>query len=465
VETTADAEGKWMVKLPAMEVGAPGDLIIEGTNRVVLNNVVVGEVWVGSGQSNMWNAGYIDEDPPLREWLEKGPYPDIRIFRSPSDRRSDRGPMYWVPASKEAIKSSSALLFSFGLQLNRELGVPIGLILCSVAGTPSGAWLSQQALDEDPAVQAQIAAYRVKYEKQQLQYQKSFEEFSRRKAAGEDVKEPAPPPKPGRISIDENPGQLYESFIRPIIPYAISGVLWDQGEGGTGMRDVGQYEAMGALIRGWRKDWGQGDFPFFAMQKPSGGGCAWNPEDPMFSHAAPFEELPAEVPPDRLNDVENYLRIGEYPNTFIVGTTDICPPLGTGDVNTHPRSKSGSGRRAAYAVLQATYNKPVVGFGPTAVAATRDGSAVRVRFEHVGEGLAWRHGNKLQGFALAGADGKWHWADGTIEGNEVVVSSPAVPEPAKVKYALTSSRLWANLFNKNGLPAVPFQMTVAAVHP
>lgn len=462
VETKADAGGKWMVKLPSMEVGAAADLVIEGTNQVVLNNVVVGEVWVGSGQSNIWSAGYPDEDPPLKEWMEKGPYPDVRIFRSPSDRRSERGPMYWVPASKEAVKVSSALLFSFGLQLNKHLDVPVGLILCAVGGTPSGAWVSQQALDEDPAVQAQIEAYRIKFQRNLAEYEKAKEAFAQKKAAGEEVKEPTPPPKPGRISIDEDPGKLYESFIRPIIPYAIRGVLWDQGEGNTGMRDVYQYEVMGALIRGWRKDWGQGDFPFFAMQKPSGGGIAWDPTDPMFSHAPPFEPLPAAVPGDRLNEVENYLRIGEYPNTFIVSTSDICPPLGTGDVNTHPRSKSGSGWRAAHAVLQQVYEKPVVGFGPTAQSARLDGSVVRVTFDHVGDGLAWKHGEKLQGFALAGADGKWHWAEGVIEGNEVLVSSPAVSQPAKVKYALSQSRLWANLFNKNGLPAVPFQLTLSS---
>jgi sialate O-acetylesterase len=463
-ESTAATNGSWRVDLPPMEPGEPGELLIEGENRISFKNVVVGEVWVGSGQSNMWGSGYPDEDPQLKDWMEKGPYPQIRIFRSPSDRRSDRGPLYWQEASPTNLKSFSALLFCFGLELNRKLDVPVGLILASVSGTPSGAWLSQEAIDKNSPVQNQIASYQAKYPGQFASYEKALAEYEKKTAEGVDVKKPNPPPVPGQISLDEAPGQLYECFIRPIIPYAIRGVFWDQGEGGTGMRDVGQYEMMGALIRGWRSDWGQGDFPFLAMQKPSGGGCAWDPQNPSTMHASPFEELPEKVPNDPLSDVENYLRLSEYPSTYVVSTSDLCPPLGSGDVSTHPRNKSGGGIRATHAALQVVYGLQIAGFGPTMSSVQKEGSVVRVKFENVGDGLAWKHGSRLQGFALAGRDGQWYWADGSIEGQDVLVSSAQVPEPVKVKHALSPRRTWANLFRKNGLPAVPFQSTISATN-
>ena len=459
-ESTAATDGKWRVDLPPMEPGEPGELLIEGKNRISFKNVVVGEVWVGSGQSNMSNAGYLDEDPKLKELIEKGPYTQVRIFRSPSDRRSDRGPLYWQEASPKNVQNFSAMLFCFGLELNRKLDLPVGLILAARDGTHSGAWLSQEAIDKDPPVQNLIAAYKLKYPVQFANYEKALANYEKKTAEGAEAKKPNPPPVPGRLGIDDAPGQLYELFIRPLVPYAIRGVLWDQGEAGAGMRDVGQHEMMGALIRGWRSDWGQGDFPFLVMQKPSGGGCAWDPQDPSATHASPFTELPEKVPSDPLNNVENYLRLSEYPSTYVVSTSDLCPPPGSGDVNTHPRNKSGGGFRAANAALQVVYGLQVVGFGPNMSSVQKEGSTVRVKFENVGDGLAWKHGSRLQGFALAGLDRQWYWADGRIEGQDVLVSSAQVPDPVKVKYALSPTRTWANLFSKNGLPALPFQSTI-----
>jgi sialate O-acetylesterase len=144
----------------------------------------------------------------------------------------------------------------------------------------------------------------------------------------------------------------------------------------------------------------------------------------------------------------------------VVSTSDLCPPPGSGDVNTHPRNKSGGGFRSANAALQVVYGLQVVGFGPNMSSVQKEGSTVRVKFENVGDGLAWKHGSRLQGFALVGLDRQWHWADGRIEGKDVLVSSAQVPDPVKVKYALSPTRTWANLFSKNGLPALPFQSAI-----
>ena len=172
---------------------------------------------------------------------------------------------------------------------------------------------------------------------------------------------------------------------------------------------------MGALIRGWRKEWGQGDFPFIYVQKHSGGGCAWDTSNPVTSQGEPFAALPKDVPNDG-QYIETHVRIMNYPQTAMAISSD----LGSG---IHPSNKSGYGQRAAAVALGMVYGKPVEYYGPVYASHTVDGNKVRVKFTHVGKGLAVRHSDKLQGFAIAGEDRKFHWADALIEGDTVVLSS------------------------------------------
>jgi sialate O-acetylesterase len=236
---------------------------------------------------------------------------------------------------------------------------------------------------------------------------------------------------------------------RTFIPFGIRGVLWDQGESGTAITGVDQYTLMGALIRGWRKEWGQGEFPFLYIQKPSGGGCAWDPSDPVTDQADKFTPLPAKAPADGAYR-ELHIRIMNHPNTAMVTSSDLGP-------FTHPTNKSGYGTRASRVALGLVYSKKVEIYGPTYKDHVVKGNKVHVTFAHVGPGLAFRHGDKPQGFALAGDDKVFHWADAVIEGDTVVLSSDKVAKPAAVRYAWASRHPWANLFSKDGMPALPFR--------
>jgi sialate O-acetylesterase len=244
-------------------------------------------------------------------------------------------------------------------------------------------------------------------------------------------------------------GNLYEAHIRPFVGYGIRGVLWDQGESGTAIEGVDQYTLMGALIRGWRNAWGQGEFPFIYIQKPSGGGCAWDGKNPVTDKGEKFSPLPPTVPADG-NYVENHIRIINYPNTAMAISSDLGPGI-------HPSNKSGYGHRACDVALGMVYGKKVEYYGPKYESHRIEGNKVRVKFTHVGQGLAFKHGDKLQGFALADADKKFQWADAKIDGDTVVVSAAAVVKPVFVRYAWSGKRTWANLFNKDGLPAIPFR--------
>jgi sialate O-acetylesterase len=244
-------------------------------------------------------------------------------------------------------------------------------------------------------------------------------------------------------------GNLYEAHIRPFVSFGIRGVLWDQGESGTAVTGVDQYALMGALIRGWRNEWGQGEFPFLYVQKPSGLGCVWDGSNPTPAPARKAAPLPGKVPTDG-QDRETYVRIMTYPQTAMVTDSD----LGSG---THPTNKSGYGERAGRVALGMAYGRKLEIYGPVYKSHVVEGNKIRVTFEHTGQGLAFQHGEKLQGFAIAGEDGAFEWATALIDGNSVIVSSAQVSKPVAVRYAWSTQIPWANLFNRDGLPALTFR--------
>jgi sialate O-acetylesterase len=274
-----------------------------------------------------------------------------------------------------------------------------------------------------------------------------------------------PPYLPGTVN-GQPIGILYKRYIQPFVGYGIRGVLWDQGEARTQVGGVDQYTLMGALIRGWRQEWNVGEFPFLYVQKPSGNGCAWEApaaksSEPVAAAGTvslppviqPCTDLPRSphTTPEGLY-VEDYVKMLRYPNVGMVISTDLGPGI-------HPIVKSGYGSRSAQVALAVAYGKPVECYGPIYDSHTIEGGAVRVKFTHVGRGLAMRHRTQLQGFAVAGEDRIFHWADAKIDGESVVVSSPKVPRPTAVRYAWgpINNRTWANLFNQDGLPAVTFR--------
>ncbi|HEV7405528.1 MAG TPA: hypothetical protein VGO11_21465 [Chthoniobacteraceae bacterium] len=471
---TAGADGKWSVKLDALKVGGP-DVLTIGDKAI--DDVLVGDVWVGSGQSNMdmTTSNYTAGDKGLVEIVAQS-YPKIRLLKKEATA-------VWQEATPANNAGFSAMLFSFGVPLQKELDVPVGLMVGAVGGTPSGYWLSQAMYDADPACKAAIEKFAKTYD-----YDAEMEKFKVLKAkydadlaawqpladAAKKEGKPVPPGQPRLAPIPLHAGEprgkignLFEAYVRPYVGYAIKGVLWDQGESGTAITGCDQYPLMGALIKGWRKDWGQGDFPFLYVQKPSGGGCAWDSKDPVTSQGSKIAAQPAVVPPAPSGDYTHpvYLRLMNYSNTIMVTSTD----LGGG---THPTNKSGYGIRGARTALGAVYGQKQEYYGPLYASHQIVGDKVTIKFSHTGKGLAIKSGEKvegaptigekLQGFAIAGEDGKFVWGDAVIQGDTVVVSSKDVPKPAVVTYAWSNSNNfpWANLFNQDGLPAQPFRTDV-----
>lgn len=446
---TAGADGKWKVELAPLKAGGPDALTVSGKNEIALKDILVGEVWVGSGQSNMAGQvrGYEIGDPTLGKLAEKS-YPKIRLSQSGGA---------WKEGTPANIAGFSAILFSFGEMLHHDLDVPVGLMVGAVGGTPSGYWVSEDAFKADPGVQAALKSLLANYDeaKAKEQHEALLKKWDAAAAAAKAAGK-GPPPKPNFTKPGEAVGKignLYERHIRPMVPFAIRGVLWDQGESGTAVNGIDQFTTMGALVRGWRNEWGQGEFPFICVQKPSGGGCAWDPKDPVTNKGEAFSALPPAVPLDGASRL-HYLSIGKHPATYIATASD----LGSG---IHPTNKSGYGVRAARVALGAVYDRKNEISGPTYKSHVVEGNKVRVSFDHVGQGLAFRHGDKLQGFALAGEDGKFEWANATIDGDTVVLTSDKVSKPAAVYYAAAGRMTWANLFNKDGLPAIPFKTDAA----
>lgn len=439
----AGADGRWSAKLDPLKAGGPDSLTV---NEITVADVLVGDVWVGSGQSNMEQpvGGYVKNDAVLAGFATNS-YPQIRLSRSGGA---------WRAADPEGNKHFSALLFAFGVKVNKELDVPVGLMVGAVSGTPSGYWLTEEMLKADGPAQAAIAkaSDAVKFEELTKKYQAELLAYEAALKQAQETKQkpprkPAPPRKAGdcRGVI----GNLYARHIQPMVGYGIRGVVWDQGESGTAIEALDQYHTMGALIRGWREAWGQGEFPFIYIQKPSGGGCAWDTTNAVTSKAESFMSLPVSVPADGLG-IETHVRIMEYPNTAMAISSDLGAAL-------HPSNKSGYGSRAADVALGFVYGRKVEYYGPLYASHAVDAGKVRIKFTHVGQGLAFRNGDKLQGFAVAGEDRIFRWADAVIEGDTVEVASATVTKPVAVRYAWASNRRWANLFNKDGLPAISFR--------
>ena len=458
---TADQKGDWRVKLDSLTESAEPRTLSIGNQQIT--DVLVGDVWIGSGQSNMDMpvASYVANDPVLKAAAELS-YPLIRLMRKEANATWEEA----IPANNVKM---SALLFSFGFPLQKEIGVPLGLMVGAVGGTPSGFWLSDEMYRSDVACAEAVKKFAPTYRYDELvaankvAKAKYEAELAAWKALAEAAKKegkqapraPRGPQGVGKAGETNSGkvGQLFESYIRPYVGYAIKGVLWDQGESRTNIVGVDQVTLMGALIGGWRKAWGQGDFPWLFVAKPSGGGCAWDYSNPMNRLAEKFAPLPRTTPTvgqDAEYSQDAFGRIMKYPNTHMVTASD----LGAG---IHPPNKSGYGARAVEVAMAVAYGRKTEYLGPRYASHSINGDKVTLKFNHTGLGLAFKNGDKLQGFMIAGDDKKFVWADATIEDNTITVSSKEVPKPTAVRYAWSNTFQWANLFNQDGLPAQPFR--------
>jgi sialate O-acetylesterase len=391
----AGEDGRWQVTLEKLNVGEPLKMKIKGSSgkEIVFSNVLVGEVWVCSGQSNMeMGVGACND---AKAEIAAADYPNLRLFtvqKNKAAQPADDVKAAWLPCTPENIGpnnwgSFSAAAYYFGRQLHKELGVPVGLIHTSWGGTPAEFWTSRKALEADPAL-------------------KSL-------ARGES-------------------SCLYNGMIAPLIPYGIRGAIWYQGESNIGR--AYQYRTLfPAMIRNWRADWGQGDFPFGFVQIAP---FRYGKNDPA---------LWAELCEAQAMTLQN------TPNTGMAVTVDV------GDVkDIHPKNKQDVGKRLALWALAKVYGKDIVYSGPLYKSMAVEGGKIRLRFEHADGGLFSLDGNPLTDFTVAGADQKFVPASAEIDGDAVVVSSPEVAAPVAVRFAWHDDTS-PNLVNQEGLPAGPFR--------
>jgi len=427
---TADDDGRWSVFLSPGEAGGPFQLSIKATNTITLGDVLVGDVWVASGQSNMeFTLAHVVNGETE---VAAAQYPKIRFFRVkhkpadyPLENVESEG---WAACTPETAADSSAVAYFFARNLQQKQGVPIGLIESYWGGTAAEAWTSLRALAADASLMPVFAARAKTLATESitaLRLQRSEREFQQAKAEGKPL-----PDRPWHPDFAAwAPAALYNGMIAPLTPFTIRGVIWYQGESNSGPDRAPLYARLfQTMIRDWRNAWGEGDFPFLYVQIAN-----WN-------------TAPEDLWPDVRNAQRQALALK---NTGMAVTIDI------GDaVDIHPKNKQDVGLRLALAARAITYGEKVEWSGPLYRQVTQEEHALRVWFDHA-SGLVAK-GAEVTGFEVAGADGKYSPAEAKIEGTSVVVSSSAVQTPISVRYGWAANPN-CNLFNKEGLPASPFQ--------
>ena len=386
-----------MVKLAAMPAGGPHEMTVSADNTITVKDILVGEVWICSGQSNMqWTVERANN--PKQE-TAAADYPKMRLFtvaQTISKEPQEDCTGSWGRCSPETAPSFSAVGYFFGRHLHKQLDVPIGMVNCSWGGTIAEAWTSRETLDSDPDFQAILD-----------------------RAANFD------PKQKNQASV------LYNGMLKPLVPLAIRGAIWYQGESNVSRSE--QYrELFPAMITDWRSTWKQGDFPF------------------LFVQLAPYRYKNKD-PRECAELQEAQLMTLSLPNTGMAVTVDIGNP---GDI--HPRNKQDVGKRLALWALAKTYGRELVYSGPLYKSMSVEGNKIRLRFKHTGGGLSTTDDGGLTHFTIAGQDGKFVEAAAAIDGNTVLVHSDSVPKPKAVRYAWRDDAV-PNLCNTEELPASPFR--------
>jgi sialate O-acetylesterase len=439
-KTTADAQGNWKVNLSTVKAGGPYTLTIKGRNKVELKNVLLGEVWICSGQSNMHfpmapieNSGWATGVENYEQEIARANYPTIRMFtveRKVADEPQKDVEGDWQVASPATVGDFSAVAYFFAREIYEKTGLPVGLINTSWGGTPAEGWTQKEVLEADAELKPILERYSedlAKYPEAIKVYKAEMEQW---KLQAEEAKgrgeEPAPAPRePMGPNHHKSPYKLYNAMIAPLVPYAIQGAIWYQGESNAD-RAYQYRKLFPAMITNWRRAWGA-DFPFYFVQ------------------IAPHRSQRPEIREAQL------LTMQSVPNTGMAVVTDAGDSL-----DIHPRNKQVVGKRLALWALAKDYGKKdMVYSGPIYKSMKVDGDTIRLSFDHVDGGLVAKNG-PLAEFTIAGPDQQFVPAQAKIEGEQVVVWSDKVKDPVAVRFA------WEripepNLYNKAGLPASPFR--------
>ncbi len=448
--TKAGADGAWRVELKPLKASSEGrELVVTGSKTaepIKLADVLVGEVWLCSGQSNMdftvaktekyYFAGVLNE----AEEVAAANHPRIRMFTGQwkkSYEPETRVEGAWLVCTPETVREFSAVGYFFARRVQQDLDVPVGIVTLTFGASSAQAWVRREAALSDPRLAAELA----KFDEAVKAYRSDPKALEKHEAAlaewrvkadaakAQGQRAPRGPRHPDPVQNQHNPTVMFNGMIAPVIPYAIRGVLWYQGESIPGPRELFPVWNE-TLIRDWRSLWGR-EFPFFFVQLAGLDGRSNSPE---------VRALQAEA-----------LKL---PGTGMAVAIDV------GDkTDVHPKNKQAVGDRLARLALARAYGRDIADSGPTAIAVSREPEhGLRVRFGDLHGGLATREGAAPGGFEVAGADGKFVAAEAVIEGETVVVRADQVAEPVAVRYAWASWPVAANLQNKAGLPAAPFRL-------
>ncbi len=426
--TTADASGLWSVLIEPLPAGGPHELVISGGNEITISDVLVGEVWICSGQSNMeWpvNRNY---DADLVKAGAKTP--KIRMVNFPNVGRQQ--PVWshenaaWMVCSPESVGNFSAVGYFFGRQLYDTLGVPIGLINNAWGGSAVDAWINRDLLEADEDYQATLNRWKESVAlRDKLAAQADLSDEDKKKLQQVEA----------RLRGNQRPANIYNGVLKSHLGYGIRGAIWYQGESNAS-RAYQYRDLFPMMIANWRDEWGQGNFPFYWVQLA----------DFRAEKSEPTESDWAELREAQTMTME------KLPNTGEAVIIDV----GEGN-DIHPRNKSIVGQRLARWALAKQYGLDVACHSPAYQTMERQGSAIVLSFSHLHEG--WRPFDKkeLVGFTIAGADKKFVNAEAEIvEGNRIRVSSNKVADPVAVRYAWADNPI-CNMFDGVGLPLTPFR--------
>lgn len=421
----ADASGAWQVTLDPLPVGGPYELVIKGTNEIKLDDVLVGEVWICSGQSNMQWSVNAANDPDLEKLSAK--YPKLRMINFPQVGAQE--PIWshpdrkWQVCTPETVGGFSAVGYFYGRQLHQTLDVPVGMINNAWGGSSCEAWISRPLLEADPLYKPMLERWDA--------MAKSEEEL---KGKTDDASKEALQKLQGSLKGQGRPSNIYNGVLKSHLGYGIKGAIWYQGESNAG-RAYQYREMFPLMISSWRKEWNQGDFPFYWVQLAD-----FRDEKPE----------PAESDWAELREAQT-MTMSKLPKTGEAVIIDI----GEGK-DIHPKNKVDVGRRLARWALANEYGIKVAYHSPQYKSMEKKDKTIVLTFDHVEGG--WRPFDVAvpRGFTIAGADKKFYKADAKVDGNRVVVSSKDVAEPVSVRYAWADNPV-CNMFSGAGLPLTPFR--------
>ena len=454
---TAGEDGQWRVTLDPLPANkTPQTLTVSGNNKVTLENVLVGEVWLCSGQSNMeWT---VSKAADFNSEKAAANFSEIRHFKVP--RTSKAFPQSdvkaeWQVCSPGTVGGFTAVGYFFARELFQQQDVPIGLLHSSWGGTTIEVWMSPESVESATDLaelhkkifsQSSLSPEGKKLHEDYLVDLKKWTAATEENLA-KGIPLTEPPAVPWPAWDNPQPTQLYKGMIHPLAPFALRGAIWYQGES-NGFEDSIYTSKLRALIAGWRAKWGQGDFPFYIVQ---------------LANFKNIEPKPENIGKDWAKLREAQAKALAIPNTGLAVTVDIGE-----SEDIHPINKQDIGKRLALWALAGPYGKDITPSGPLYKSHRTEGSKIRVAFDHAKNDLMTGKKNglapvepdptaELRWFEIAGEDHVFKPAQAVIQGSELVISCPDVPSPVAARYAFVQDPAGANLYNTEGLPASPFR--------